>query len=725
MLRTLFAMALILGAPTMSSAALPLAPQFEDGGEHHYVQAAGGAADVSLTARPVGRLVVGFPSGNSGVGLWLEHPLAPGGWTLAGPPELIPADVSGRHGVKGVIATKEAALHLRAPMGGSLRFLRAYDRNSEMDARRALGGLVEALDKNPGAAVLKPEHLAAWLQPKVEASARALTVTWGALAGGAGNSLSVSVEPGGKIERASDGRLTITPGPAGRFGFRAECAHAPLTPWAEDQVYEPAALGKLAALEASDPVRGKRLREGLGRLRFLIYREKLLAGSWRYLTYFGRDTLITLRMLMPVLQPAVIEGGLDSVLARLSPKGKVAHEEDLGDQAALDRAQAAFEGKTEPGAVGDPVYDYKMVDSDFLLPIALAEYAADPRVGPARAAAFLKAGDRLRRVRVNAESVLSQAVAYADDPRATHLVALARGSDVGDWRDSLDGLARGRFAFSLNAVLVPQALGAIDALLAAGLLGRPGDLAAQPTLARVAGDRARLGKMRQVWAGARAHFMVRRSAKEVAAEAARYLSEGPLEPDEKALFRKLLDATPAADLDVPVVSLDGAGEPIPVMCSDDVLGLFGPPLAPEALPERVRPLVTPFPAGLFTDAGLLVASPALSGQVDLWTRFARRHYHGTVIWAWPMAMAELGIDRQLKTLAAGPVRVELEKARDILRHARWKLEARGLGELWTFHAAGGAIEPYPFGASANDTTESNALQLWSAAWLALTLSDVP
>ena len=65
-------------------------------------------------------------------------------------------------------------------------------------------------------------------------------------------------------------------------------------------------------------------------LRFLSYREKFLAGSWRFNTYFGRDTLMSLRLLMPALQPPAIEAGLNSVLARLADDGEVAHEEGIG-----------------------------------------------------------------------------------------------------------------------------------------------------------------------------------------------------------------------------------------------------------------------------------------------------------------------------------------------------------------------------------------------------------
>jgi len=55
---------------------------------------------------------------------------------------------------------------------------------------------------------------------------------------------------------------------------------------------------------------------------FLASREKFTAGSWRFLTYFGRDTLLSLELLMPVLKPDVIEGALGSVLERLGPNGK-------------------------------------------------------------------------------------------------------------------------------------------------------------------------------------------------------------------------------------------------------------------------------------------------------------------------------------------------------------------------------------------------------------------
>lgn len=71
-------------------------------------------------------------------------------------------------------------------------------------------------------------------------------------------------------------------------------------------------------------------------LRFLSYKEKLLAGSWRFLTYFGRDSLISLRIIAPIVKMEVIEAGIAGMTDRLSKVGEISHEEDLGDQAYID-----------------------------------------------------------------------------------------------------------------------------------------------------------------------------------------------------------------------------------------------------------------------------------------------------------------------------------------------------------------------------------------------------
>lgn len=93
-------------------------------------------------------------------------------------------------------------------------------------------------------------------------------------------------------------------------------------------------------------------------LSFLCTSDKILAGAWRFLTYFGRDSMISLLLLNPVLsegEHGAIEVGLSAVLERIDREdGSVCHEENIGDYPA---AQAVLDGNGSP----DAQYDYKMV----------------------------------------------------------------------------------------------------------------------------------------------------------------------------------------------------------------------------------------------------------------------------------------------------------------------------------------------------------------------------
>jgi hypothetical protein len=69
-------------------------------------------------------------------------------------------------------------------------------------------------------------------------------------------------------------------------------------------------------------------------LSFLSYSEKLLAGAWRFLTYFGRDSMISALLLEPVLSygnGSAMEAVIGSVLERVNrTDGSVCHEETIG-----------------------------------------------------------------------------------------------------------------------------------------------------------------------------------------------------------------------------------------------------------------------------------------------------------------------------------------------------------------------------------------------------------
>ncbi len=167
-------------------------------------------------------------------------------------------------------------------------------------------------------------------------------------------------------------------------------------------------------------------------LAFLSYRQKYLAGSWHFDTYFGRDTLMTLLLLRPALEPSALESGVRSVLQRLSASGEVAHEEEIGEFAILRNAAAGR------GLSAAPIYDYDMIDESFMLaPLAAAWLLqeGEPYTG---AAQFLAKpsdaggtnGGALVR---NLLWVVQRTASFARQPGFTNLIGLKPGQSAGDW----------------------------------------------------------------------------------------------------------------------------------------------------------------------------------------------------------------------------------------------------------------------------------------------------
>ena len=71
-------------------------------------------------------------------------------------------------------------------------------------------------------------------------------------------------------------------------------------------------------------------------LSFLSYTTKLTAGAWRFLTYFGRDSMISALLLQPILSQGkggAVEAVIAGVLERINSTGSdgsVCHEETIG-----------------------------------------------------------------------------------------------------------------------------------------------------------------------------------------------------------------------------------------------------------------------------------------------------------------------------------------------------------------------------------------------------------
>jgi hypothetical protein len=625
------------------------------------------AAHLLLRSGTDPRILIAFPAGNSGVGLWFSHG-APVTWELIGRP--LPLVVKDEHGRALYGMTAEARLSgatdlsVKQAVLSSVRVLRDY---------QALGTFPAEVATNP--------------------TIDGTTITWARdrLDGAAGYRLSVQVTQG----ELRAGHLT--PNAKGIIGLKisAVSGEVPMTPLSGGDLLNASAKPDAAARNA---------------LNFLSYQEKFTAGSWRFNTYFGRDTLMSVRLLMPVLTPRAIQAGLGAVLTRLSPQGEVAHEEDIGEFAILDHLRAS-------GVKSDaPTFNYNMIDGSFMLAPVAAEWLLSDGRGRSQSQEFLAHMDSRYSepprtfgadLVSNLRFVLQSAAKFAGDPRAQNLISLKPGFSAGQWRDSNDGLGGGRFPYDVNAVFVPAAIEAAHRFFASGLLdpyldtADRGIFSGAESMARIWRDKA--GSLFDV---AVASATARR-------DIARYAADLNLSGD--AALRSVGN-TP---VHFHALSLSADAKSIPIVNSDEGFELlFGNP-GPTALRQAVTAIMRPFPAGLLTEVGVVVANPVYATPA-IKAQLTSSAYHGTVIWSWQQAVLAAGLQRQLRREdLPSSVKQLLREAESQLWSAIRSAHSLRNSELWSWTFASGHFHIAPFGAKAADADESNAAQLWSTVYLAM------
>jgi hypothetical protein len=623
-----------------------------------FLRAGPSAAHLVLRSGQNLRILVAFPAGNSGVGLWFQPQKTDAQWFVNSAPKVSDTkDSAGRplYGVMFDVSIALASLTPKQAVLSSVRVLRDYE---------SLGTVPAEI----GAHVGMVGNKLTWSRDRLD--------------GAAGYRLTVEVI-GGKLGMSGQ----ITAGTDGQIKLRVTACSGepPLTPLAGTAL--------LNGKEAHDPA-------AVNTLSFLSYKEKFLAGSWRFNTYFGRDTLMSVKLLMPVLAPEATEAGLRAVLERLSAAGEVAHEEGIGEFAVLTH-------KRDSGSLSDaPIFDYSMIDGNYLLAPVITEYLLDNPSGKWRAERFLRGAAGKALVR-NLRLVVSSAAEFAAAPRYENLIALKPGRNAGQWRDSGDGLGGGRYPYDVNAVLVPAALEATARLLRSELL--------EPFCGP--GDRELLGH--------------------AAAEAKAWRQGAPqlfnmtIDHDtahaaiDSYARRTGVSATSALTalgdnaITFHAIALEASGKPVPVVHSDEGFELLFATPAAAILDRDVESVMRPFPLGLMTDVGMLVANPVF-GEAALQEKFTNHAYHGTVVWSWQQALFASGLARQLKRQdLPEPVRQHLLAAQQTLWRAIRASRAVQSSELWSWQFEAGHYVIAPFGASGTDVDESNAAQLWSSVYLAV------
>lgn len=674
----------------------------EGAAENHFYRCGPVAAHVIVSSGSLPRVLVAFPAGNTGVALWLDNERAPVSLGLAPGSQVEAVErADGMRGVAVRLHARTSALSLKSALLANIRTIREYIGAGLKDVP---GEFAAGRDDDPQLVFRRTtldgrHHVELRLEPSE---------------GG-----RIAVHP----DREGDVRLLA--GPAGHVAFTiiALADDPPLVPFAADALFTPAVANRSLDRQV---------------FAFLASEEKFAAGSWRFLTYFGRDTLLSLQLLMPVLQPPVIEAALGSVLERLAPDGDVAHEEAIGEFAVVENKKLS----PPPVDLRRPVLDYNMVDSAYLLAPAAAAYLLDTPAAAARARAFLARttadGERYdARLRKNLVLVLARAAPFMADARVENLVALKDELPVGNWRDSEAGLGGGRYAYDINAALVPAALRAAARLYRSGLLsnsgssltaasagdamradppaGAPGYRGTQPGLLGDNSARAaQAERAAEAWQTAARFFRVDVPAERAKALVADYAASLSLDP-----AAAVASINSGAPVSFHAVSLDAGGRPVPVMNTDEAFLLFFGEPAPEVLDAIATQITRPFPAGLRTAVGVVVANPAYA-DARVRRQFSRADYHGTVVWSWQQALLAAGLKRQLaRTDLPAATRGRLAAAEKALWDVITTMQAQSVGELWTWEPRDGHEVFAPFGQSAGHADESNAAQLWSTVYLAV------
>src|SRR2546425_847553 len=528
----------------------------------------------------------------------------------------------------------------------------------------------------------------------------------------------------------SGGTVTIRR-PAGgpvRLSVRVTTDAPALTPLSRAEIFndEFRRFYEQARADTAHPLAFRRLEREVRGVELLCYGEKLMAGLPNFATYFGRDMFMTALLMQPVWAPDMSEHVVASALRKLSDGGDVSHEEALGGQAIrenaaeynrLVRAGQLARARAVLGNLQAVRENYVMVDDDFQLPVVAARYLADPRVSADRKRRFLAAEGRLARLVSNLAFVTRQAQPYARRPVATNLVSFPRAPDghwiSASWRDSRAGYGGGRFAMDVNVIWVPHALEAVGTILDA--LSQPGvtPVIRAPPLATLARDPAPLARAGVGWQGAEHHFRVALARKTVSDRVAARLRWLP--PAEGEYWNNVAQRTgaPADTLRFLVLSLDGAGRPIPIVNTDPAMLLLVDSLGSDRTLELIGPIMLPHPWGLFVDAlGPVVANDAYATR-DVWEAFRRDRYHSpTVVWGRDVNALLAGLARQLPSGDVGAQHATL--LRDALRSISDAVDRSGLrhAELWSYTIENGRLVPSRYGTSSD-------VQLWSLTDLAV------
>jgi len=188
------------------------------------------------------------------------------------------------------------------------------------------------------------------------------------------------------------------------------------------------------------------------------------------------------------------------------------------------------------------------------------------------------------------------------------------------------------------------------------------------------------------------------------------------------------------------LSLDGNNNQaiVRVMNSDDcfrhfLLNTTNDQQLSAFLEQTANNIMNPYPVGLSTDVGMLIANPAFGNNPVYAANWTNNAYHGTVVWGWPLAMMAAGLERQLERCSSSSKpafcsnTALFNKVKAAYNH-HWDLIEANTNQLseevWSWKFVNGKFQQVEFGSLSPppgvSATESDIRQLWSLTFLAVT-----
>ncbi|KAG8704845.1 hypothetical protein FRC11_009523 [Ceratobasidium sp. 423] len=677
----------------------------------------------SVSSQIPNRMIIAHPAGNSGsLAYWSPYGNSTSNLTVTLQPGSLNSAIGpdGLHGLQGTLLFSTNA-ELGPTQIGSIRQVRDYVEG---------GGLSQALFNFT---VTQLDESVVWF------SRRWLNYTTETLANGTtisrryGYELRLQAENGTRFEVTPSNNTSIPPlvrvlvpdSSPGRVSWTAQVNETHIPPLEVGQVF------------VSGSANNSSLKNVREQFAFLTYQDKWTAGSWRFLTY--------LRIITPAfnLNSSAIEAVIGAAIERLSyADGRVAHEEAIGDYATFVNIN---EGHPERG--NSVFLDYKMKDTHYLiLPQLLTWVLYNGTIDNSTINRFLNTRARLQPnytyralLDKNVQYIMNTSRAFAQDPaNYRNLARIEQGIPVGNWRDSNQGIGWGAYPVDISTALQPAALHAIADLAALGVLNNSLEAAAREWGDTWERESSKL-------------FKVTIGSSDAECRLVDYVQQTNLSTallyGNGSLNETATPSTAASNVTVfgnatfYGISLLDDGSIAQVMNSD--LGfslLYNRNITREPISAVIYAL-QPFPRGLLTNIGQLVANPAYDSNRTRIRELDRTAYHGIVSWSRQTSLMALGLRRVVEAcqsstpnatdlLRAGLQRPEwcddptvtgpLLRARSNLNKSISGSAPEIYSEVWSWaYGSNGRFNMTPLGELSTVGTETSAIQLWSFAALAL------